>query len=153
MWRSSLELRLYTLSRLELATSWTLLCEQLLQLVDGRPHWLTDWLALGHLDLDYRFAQGERAHFRLGASLRALSDHTGNDFGADLHWGFDAFLAAPVVWSVSLALGRLGQAWLFDGRTSLGFMLGRGELLLGYQHLQVGKVPLGGPFAGLRLWL
>ena len=38
-------------------------------------------------------------------------------------------------------------------RASVGVMLWRMELYGGYEHTQVGRVGMGGPMVGLRLWL
>ena len=41
---------------------------------------------------------------------------------------------------------------MLEGRATAGVMIGNVELYAGYQHTQVGAVPLGGPLAGLRAW-
>lgn len=65
----------------------------------------------------------------------------------------DIYPVYPLVLSLRLDGGRLYKAPMVRARATAGFMAWRFEIYGGYEHTQVGKVGLGGPTFGLRLWL
>lgn len=77
--------------------------------------------------------------------------------GFDFYYGFDWFLVEPIVFSLNMELGSLGEAFRFGFQGSMGALIGRTELFIGWEHFvlanDVGVVELGGPQVGVRLWL
>lgn len=61
-------------------------------------------------------------------------------------------LARPVVLRGRLDVGTLGAAPAAMGRVTAGLMLGRFEVLGGYEARRVGDVVLHGPTVGTRVW-
>jgi len=68
-------------------------------------------------------------------------------------YGLDIYPGRLIILSFEGALGNLGSSFAPRVRTSLGFIRNRFELLVGYEHQWIGQETLGGPFAGLRVWL
>jgi hypothetical protein len=143
--RSGAALRILTPLRLELDTHWSFLAEPS---DEG-----TDFLALGTSHLTWRFAQSSALQFRTGVGPRHFIDAAGGDVGLDVMYGFDAMIGRPFVLSAYGHLGAVGQAFIWQARGSLGVMVKRTEIFAGYDHSQIGDVALGGPNAGIRLWL
>jgi hypothetical protein len=90
---------------------------------------------------------------RLGAGARYMIDAKGADAGFDALLGVDLFMGRPVVLSLELSAGSLGQAVVFAPRIQLGFMLDRWEIFASYEHLMIGDVEMPTPMLGTRLWL
>ncbi len=119
-----------------------------------------DALYLGTANLSLTPLRERRAIVRLGGGMNTMIDGRvpGEGpreyaLGWNLTTSFELFPAWPVVISGRLDLGKLHAAWMGRARGSVGVMLWRMELFGGYEHTQVGSVGLGGPMAGLRLWL
>ncbi len=119
-----------------------------------------DALYLGTFNVDLIPLHARRAIWRLGGGLNTMIDgrvpgqgHREYALGWNVTTSFDFFPAFPVVISGRADVGRLYAAWMSRARGSIGIMMGRMELLAGYEHTQVGRVGMGGPLVGLRLWL
>jgi hypothetical protein len=144
MWRGALSARL-SAWRLELDTTWRLYLEHELEEE-------TDSAVLGNAHLCYRFAQNPHLMFRAGVGYAHWIDAGGSEFGFDSIYGFDVFPRKPLIVSVDLGLGSLGDAFAWRARATLGANLGPVELFAGYEHISIGSVPLGGPVLGARAW-
>lgn len=145
VWRHGAGLRVQLPLRLDLATDWSLFREYTNAEVDS--------LILGRESLALRFAEGETIQFRTGLGPRHLHDDDGWVHGVDLFYGFDLFPGRPLVLSAEGSVGAIGEAVAPGVRASLGVMLGRFELTAGWDQRWIGRVPLGGPALGVRLWL
>ena len=145
VWRHGAGLRVQLPMRLDLAADWSLF----------REYWGagTDQLILGREYLALRFAEGETIQFRTGIGPRHLHDEDGWVHGVDVLYGFDLFPGSPVVLSAEGSLGGVGKAFAPGVRASLGVLIGRWELTAGWDHRWIGRVSLGGPALGVRLWL
>jgi len=131
--------------RLGVQGSWTFLDERL-------PCGCHDQLWLGDVNLMVRFAECERAQFRVGVGTRFLADRHDADAGINVVYGADFFPFKPVVISTLVDGGTLGSAGVFHARGTWGVMLQRWELFGGYDYLRIGSVDLQGPVLGLRVW-
>jgi hypothetical protein len=147
LWRGAASARL-SAWRLELDTTWRLYLENL----DDEPGEETDSAVLGNAHLCYRFAQNPHLMFRAGAGYAHWIDGEGSEFGFDTVYGFDVFPRQPLILSVDLGLGSLGDAFTWRARGTLGANLGPFEIYAGYEHVGIGSVPLGGPVLGARAW-
>lgn len=116
-----------------------------------------DAVALGRIGLDWRAVDESSVVVRIGGALRHFQDGAGGLFGADVALGVDLFLGPPVIVSLELGAGFVGEAFVAQGRGSLGFLVGACELYVGYdfEGLWSGSigVDLGGPMLGVRGWL
>lgn len=142
---------------IELEVSWLGLAER-----DGPA---LDWAQLSGLRLNWRFAEARSVQFRTGigyqhwvedaetSGAEPLTDEQRSQPGAELGYGFDAFVGKPFVLSAEGRVGVLGQAFSWQARATLGAMWGPLEWYAGYDELNVGGVSLGGPIAGLRGFL
>ncbi|MEX1367617.1 MAG: hypothetical protein AB1Z98_31095 [Nannocystaceae bacterium] len=119
-----------------------------------------DALYLGTLNLGFIPIKERRAVVRIGGGMNTMIDGRVPGEGPReyaLGWNastsFDLFPAWPVVVSGRIDAGRLYQAFMGRARGTVGVMLWRMELYGGYEHTQVGRVGLGGPTVGVRLWI
>ncbi|MCB9753678.1 MAG: hypothetical protein H6713_27365 [Myxococcales bacterium] len=136
-------------SLFELNSSWSYLHE-----FDIR-----DRLVLG--DINIGFSGGSRyvhAHFGVGPSF--MIDPSVPDISARTLVGvnyvsarLEVFPKKPLVLKLGADAGRLRAADYWRLRASLGATIGKLELFAGYEHLQVGAVPLGGPMVGVVVWI
>ena len=149
--RADTGVRLLTPVRLELDTRFAFLHESIDHAELGAPD--SDATTLGSTHLAYRLFQGEAGMLRIGAGARYMIDAKGADGGFDVLLGVDLFMGRPVVLSLELAAGSLGDAVVFAPRIQLGFMLDRWEIFASYEHLMIGDVELPTPMLGTRLWL
>jgi hypothetical protein len=83
----------------------------------------------------------------------AIEGQSGNAAGWNASTGIDVFPFDPVVLTTQADFGQLGAAWFWQVRGSIGIQITRAEFFAGYEHLQIGNAPLGGPMIGLRIWL
>jgi hypothetical protein len=111
-----------------------------------------DRLAMGDVNVLFRFAQSERVQFRFGIGTRLLDDQKHTDAGVNLVYGVEYFPLDPITYRVQCEGGNLGHAGVFRVTTAWGAVWKRLEAQLGYDYLQIGNVKLQGPFIGLRLW-
>jgi hypothetical protein len=148
--RADTSIRLLTPARIELETRFAYLHEDLARVAPGEPD--TDSTTLGSTHLAYRLFQGEAGMLRIGAGARYMIDGTGAEGGVDVLLGFDLFVGRPIVLSLELATGTLGDAVVFAPRAQLGVMLDRVELFASYEHLMIGDAELPTPMLGSRIW-
>ncbi len=113
---------------------------------------VSDDLWLGDANLVFRFAQSPKLQMRTGLGLNWLSDTVGTDVGFNFTYGGDLFIANPWVASAEIDWGRLGNAGLFRGRTTLGVQFHRWEIYTGYEYLDVGRTQINSLISGIRLW-
>jgi hypothetical protein len=145
VWRQGLNLRFQTNFRVEFDASWSLFME--------REYGASDNLVTGREHIVWRFAQSDAVHFHTSLGAQHLIDKYGDVSGIDVAYGLDIYPGRPIILSFEGALGNLGSAFAPRVRTTFGFIRNRFELLLGYEHQWIGQETLGGPFAGLRVWL
>jgi hypothetical protein len=112
----------------------------------------TDELAIGDVNLLFRFAQSERIQFRTGLGARFLTDRVRTDWGFNFVYGAEAYPFKPVSWSWQLETGTLGEAWVFRANTRLGYVWRYSEAYVGYDYLRIGHAELQGPMVGMRVW-
>lgn len=134
-----------TASRLGIHTHWDWFHEDL-----GSGH--SDQLLFSTTNITYRFAQHEMFEFYAGLGVRTMDDGGSTAVGGNFIYGFDAFIADPLVLSASAEAGWLDQATVYRLRASLGVAWNHIEAFAGYDYLRVGDVDLHGPMLGLRLW-
>ena len=145
VWREGLNLRFQTNFRIEFDAAWSLFME--------REYGASDNLVTGREHIVWRFAQSDAVHFHTSLGAQHLIDKYGDVSGVDVAYGLDIYPGRPIILSFEGALGNLGSSFAPRVRTTFGFIRNRFELLLGYEHQWIGKETLGGPFAGLRVWL
>jgi hypothetical protein len=121
-------------------------------LEETRPGGVTDRVSIGDVEAMFRFAQGSRVQFAAGAGGRILQDRDGTDGGFNFRYRSDVFPAKPWVLSCPIDLGRLGHAFVFELRPTVGVAFRAIEVYAGYEYLSVGNVPVNGPVVGLRQW-
>ncbi|MCA9688959.1 MAG: hypothetical protein KC636_05075 [Myxococcales bacterium] len=144
--RGGLSSRL-SLGVFELNTSWSYLYE-----FDVR-----DRLVLG--DLNLALTAGARwIQMSVGAGPTFLADPTITDLAQRTIVGVNfvstrlhVFPRKPLALGLCADVGRLRAATFWRLRATVGATLGRVELFAGYEHLQIGDVPLGGPMIGAIL--
>jgi hypothetical protein len=119
-----------------------------------------DALYLGTANLNLIPVRARRGIVRLGGGINTMIDgrvpgegHREYALGWNVTSSFDLFPAWPVVFSGRADIGKLHHAWMGRARASVGVMLWRMEIFGGYEHTQVGRVGMGGPMLGIRLWL
>ena len=111
-----------------------------------------DSLWTGDLNVVYRFAQSPKTQMRTGVGCNWLSDTVGSEFGFNFTYGGDWFPHDPWIVSAEIDWGKLGNATLFHGRTTLGVHFHRFEIYSGYDYYDVGNTQINGIVSGLRLW-
>lgn len=119
-----------------------------------------DALYLGTANLNIVPIHARRGIFRLGGGFNTMIDgrlpgegHREYALGWNVTSSVDLFPAWPVVLSARADVGQLYHAFMGRARASVGVVLWRMEIYGGYEHTQIGKVGLGGPMLGIRLWL
>jgi hypothetical protein len=149
--------RLLTPAPVELEASWLGFLER-----DGAG---LDWAHLSGLRLNWRFAEASSIQFRTGIGYQhwfedreplaesPLTAEQRSRPGADLGYGFDAFVAKPFLLSAEGRVGVLGNAFSWQARATLGALFGPVEWYAGYDEVNIGGVSLGGPVTGLRGFL
>jgi hypothetical protein len=126
-------------------TGWAVYLEPL-------PGGRVDSLTFGDLNVFWRFAQDERAEFRLGLGVRLMIDADRVDAGINASYAMDVFPIRPLVISMVVDVGSLGETLVVHGRGSLGVMLSRLEVYAGYDIKLIDPVLFQGPMGGLRVW-
>jgi len=112
----------------------------------------TDELDLGDLDLVYRFAHGERAAFRAGVGVNYLDDRIDEELGFNFTYGADFLPVRPLVASLEMNHGTLGDAGLQHYRASLGVIIEHFELTAGADYWEIDDEDLRSYSIGLRGW-
>ena len=106
---------------------------------DGNPD---DELWTGDFNLIWRFAQSEALQFRTGVGFNWLADRSDDDYGFNFTYGADLFPGDPWVLSGTLDWGRIGEATLFHGRTTIGVTQNGWGFFTGYDYFNVGGAGL-----------
>lgn len=109
-----------------------------------------DELVIGSGDLLFRFAQAPWMEMRTGVGVNWLADSVASDVGVNFTYGGDWYPLQPLVVSLDLDLGKLGEASLFHARVTTGVQLKLAELYVGYDYLDVGKSQFNSAIAGVR---
>lgn len=111
-----------------------------------------DRLAIGDVNLLYRFAQSERTQFRSGLGARFMNDTRQTDWGVNFVYGFDYFPKPPWTIGMQFEFGTLGNAWVYQATSRVGLVWKFSEIYAGYDYLHIGSQVLQGPMVGLRIW-
>jgi hypothetical protein len=107
------------------------------------------------MNLTLRIAGFEHFQTHLAAGLRVLSTPKASvlEAGFNGSLAMEAYPLSPLVLRGAADVGNIGHAFFADVRGSLGVMLNRFELFVGYSGMWIGNVAFHGPFGGLRLHL
>ena len=111
-----------------------------------------DQLWLGDCNLILRFAQSERAQWRVGVGFNWLDDPVDTNFGFNFTYGFDLFPVDPFVLSTTLDWGTLGHTSIFHFRTTVGVTFHGIEAYTGYEHYGIGRTHIDSLVSGVRIW-
>lgn len=115
-----------------------------------RERGFSDHIWLGDLNLVFEPINTNRVRIRAGVGLNFLSDFYGGETGLNLTVGFDSRLTSRLIMAGEFDYGNLGASDYTHGQISLGYRLQRSELVVGYDHIDLGGVDLQSPFIGLR---
>jgi hypothetical protein len=118
------------------------------KLVGGK----TDELFVGDANLFISLIRSRRLTDRCGIGLRFMTDERDTDYGVNILYGVDFFPAKPLVVSLAVDGGTLGDTGVIHFRGSMGLCFRHHEIWVGYDCLRIGDVNLQGPFWGWRLW-
>ncbi len=116
-------------------------------------------VGMGTAHIGFRFAQNENWQFRSLIGVRTFSDENGTTAGFDFRYGVDIFPIRPLVVSAEITLGDLGSSFTLGARASIGLMIDAVEIYAAYENFALmptdgsATVNLGGPNAGIRIWL
>jgi opacity protein-like surface antigen len=102
----------------------------------------SDHLWMGDANLTYRFAQNDYWQFRTGVGVNWLSDRFGTEDGFNFTYGLEYFPTKPWVVTADLDWGKIGNAKLFHGRTTIGVTRNGWGVFTGYDYLRLDKVRL-----------
>lgn len=111
----------------------------------------TAWL--GDVGASLASPTADGVHFHYGGGVLYWNNGGQAATGGYGSYGIDFFPTSPVIISTVAKVGGLGGEWYFDLRGTAGVSLGQIEAYVGYSHLRVGGVSLGGPLMGIRMWL
>jgi len=151
VWRGAVDLRAsFRFFELDSRTSF---------LIEAPSETVKDAMYLGDASLFFVLARLQHWTLRVGGGARYMIDgRTPGEGKRDyaLGWnvgaGFDFFPVRPLVISGRLDGGKLYAAPVVQARLTAGAAIGRIEIFGGYDHMQIGSVPLGGPLLGVRGW-
>lgn len=111
-----------------------------------------DHLWTGTVNVVTRFAQNENTQMYLGIGANWLDDDLDTEWGVNLTYGGDWQLSRPWVMSLDLDLGKVGTATVSHFRWTIGVMVRRYEVYLGFDHYRFGRVDLDQMVSGIRVW-
>ena len=113
----------------------------------------TDSTLLG--DVGLRIALFDRPAFqlRLGLGARFQVDTISKAAGFNGSVSAEFYPFEPLVVRLDGDAGTLGEAFVYEGQTSLGVLLMRTEILAGVATLHIGDVSFESAFAGIRFHL
>lgn len=110
-----------------------------------------DELWTGDANLTYRFAQNEHWQFRAGLGMNWLADRGSSDTGINFTYGMDWFPAEPWRLTGLIDWGRIGDASLFHGRTTIGVSHNGWGVFTGYDYLEIGDQDIHAWINGVEL--
>lgn len=110
-----------------------------------------DELWTGDFNITYRFAQSEKWQFRAGLGANWLVYDDEADEGINFTYGADWFPADPIVVSALLDWGRIGDAGLFHGRTTIGLSHNGWGVFTGYDFFEIGHQEVHSWINGIEL--
>ena len=110
-----------------------------------------DELWTGDFNVTYRFAQSEKWQFRAGLGANWLVYNDESDSGINFTYGADWFPADPIVVSALLDWGRVGDAGLFHGRTTIGVSHNGWGVFTGYDFFEIGHQEIHSWINGIEL--
>ena len=110
-----------------------------------------DELWTGDVNLTYRFAQNEKWQFRAGLGVNWLTYNRDSDSGINFTYGADWFPDDPWVVSGLLDWGRIGDAGLFHGRTTIGVSHNGWGVFTGYDFFEIGHQEMHAWINGIEL--
>ncbi|NQV28290.1 MAG: hypothetical protein HQ518_28390 [Rhodopirellula sp.] len=105
----------------------------------------------GDANLTYRFAQNENWQFRAGLGANWLTYKGKSDSGINFTYGTDWFPSDPWVVSGVLDWGRVGDAGLFHGRTTIGVSRNGWGVFTGYDFFEIGHQEMHAWVNGIEL--
>ena len=99
-----------------------------------------DQLAIGDINLVFRFAQQENIQMRAGLGARLMYDAAQVTPGFNFTYGMDIYPVFPLVLSASIDLGNLGMAFCMHGRGTIGAVFYGVEIYAGWDGFLIGSV-------------
>jgi hypothetical protein len=126
--------------------------------VERLPDGAHDYVGIGTLDAMFRMVDASRVALYLGLGWRYLPDDEALVNGFNSLLAIDVFPVRPLVASAIAEGGNLGAAGFFHGRVTLGALIQRLEIFIGYDAVIIGDgkenpIVFHGPLAGIRGWL
>jgi hypothetical protein len=113
---------------------------------------------LGQAHAALRFAQSERAQFRVGAGIRHRFVDGSASEGFDALYAVDVFWPRHVATTLEVSGGTLGTSgWAFEVRPTVGYLIGPVEAYAGWDAVWLRSTSpqtefLGGPVLGARAY-
>jgi hypothetical protein len=111
-----------------------------------------DRLDIGNCNVVYRFAQNEWAEFRTGLGFNWMKNTERTELGFNFTYAVDLYPRKPWVLSAEIDAGTLGDAGLFQFRTTTGVVFHGVETYIGYEYTDIGRTHWNSLIAGVRLW-
>ena len=102
--------------------------------IEGGGH---DQIWNGDFNVTYRFAQSKHWLFRTGLGVNWLGDHEHVDVGFNFTYGAEWFPIEPLVITGTIDWGRIADAGLFHGRTTIGVTRNGWGVFTGYDHFRI----------------
>jgi hypothetical protein len=132
--------------------------------LDSDVHWLVDpkhedSLYLGTTNATFAIVMQPPFVWRVGPGVNYMIDGRVPGQGTrEYAAGFNASTtmdimpAKPLIISGRFDYGRIYKAETMSVRVTVGWIVDRWEIYIGYEYERVGDVPLGGPLVGVRAW-
>lgn len=109
-----------------------------------------DHLWTGDVNLTYDVLRLPNFHLRAGLGVNWLADSVAGEAGLNLMMGSEWRPHQNVIVSSYLGVGTVGDADLFHGRLTTGYVMNRAEVFTGIDHYQVGGEEINTLLTGLR---
>lgn len=122
------------------------------RLADTQQFAAGDHFWTGDANLLFRFAINDHVQFRAGPGFNWLRNSAGSDYGYNLTYGFDWYIADPWILSFEYDWGEIGHSHLDHLRLQIGWQYKHVETFVGYDYFSLGATDLHGAVAGLRFW-
>lgn len=113
----------------------------------GSDHFWT-----GDANLLIRFGINDHVQFRAGPGINWLRNSAGSDFGYNLTYAFDWYIADPWIFSFEFDWGEIGHSHLDHLRLQVGWQYKHVESFVGYDYFSLGSTDLHSGIVGLRFW-